>query len=75
MSEILTIAEIEKRYAPDWVRINHPQSDENMKLLSGEVISAGKDRNALYRQAMELDLGPIAVHYLGAWPEDMVLLL
>ena len=77
MSEVLSIEEIEKRYAPDWVLINNPQSDDNLKLLGGEVISAGKDRNELYCKATELRLTHIAVHYLGTWPdnEDMVYLL
>jgi len=73
MSEILSIEEIEKRYAPDWVLINNPQSDENLKLLAGEVISVSKDRNELYGQATELKLGHVAVHYLGEikWPEHL----
>ncbi len=70
MSEILSIAEIEKRYAPDWVLINNPQTDENLKLLAGEVISSSKDRDELYQRATDLKLGHIAVRYLGRWPED-----
>lgn len=75
MSEVLTIAEIERRYAPDWVLINNPQTDENLKLLAGEVISASKNRNELDRQVIELDLAHSAVRYLGPWPEDMIFLL
>ena len=77
MSEILSIDEIEKRYAPDWVLINNPQTDENLKLLAGEVISSSKDRNELYRQVMELNLAHTAVRYMGTWPddEDMVYIL
>ena len=75
MGEILSFEEIEKRYAPDWVLINNPQTDENLKLLAGEVISASKDRNELYRQATELDLAHAAVRYLGPWPEDMIFIL
>ena len=75
MGEFLTIEEIEKRYAPDWVLINNPQSDEQMQLLAGEVVSSGKDRDELYRRAAELKLGHVAVHYLGAWPEDTIFIL
>ncbi len=75
MNEVLSIAEIEKRYAPDWVLINNPQTDEDMNLLGGEVITASKDRNELYRKATELRLNHSTVHYLGAWPEDMVFIL
>ena len=77
MGEILTIDEIEKRYAPDWVLINNPQTDEKLELLAGEVISFSKDRDELYRRATELRLDHIAVRYLGKWPhdEDMVFIL
>ncbi len=75
MSEILSIEEIEKRYAPDWVLINNPQTDENLKLLSGEVVSVSKDRDELDRKVIELDLAHTAVRYLGPWPEDMIFIL
>ncbi len=75
MGEFLTIEEIEKRYAPDWVLINNPQTDENLKLLSGEVISTSKDRDELDRKSMELKLAHVAVRYLGPWPEDMIFIL
>ena len=77
MSEVLSIDEIEKRYAPDWVLINNPQTDENLILLGGEVISSSKDRNDLYRQIIELNLAHAAVRYMGRWPddEDMIYLL
>lgn len=75
MTEILTIEEIERRYAPDWVLINNPQTDENCRVLGGEVISTGGSSDDLYRKAAELELDHIAVRYLGSWPEDMVFIL
>jgi len=75
MSEILSIEEIEKRYAPDWVLINNPKTDEHLNLLAGEVIFTSTDGDEIYRKATELKLDHIAVRYLGSWPEDVALLL
>ena len=75
MGEFLTREEIERRYAPDWVLINNPQTDEDLELLAGEVISVSKDRDELYRQSTELNLIHAAVRYLGPWPEDMIFIL
>ena len=38
MDDYLTIEEIEARYAPDWVLIDEPKSDELQRLLGGRVV-------------------------------------
>lgn len=75
MSEILTIEEIEARYAPEWVLIAEPQVNDEQRLLGGRVVYTSTDRDELYRKAMELKLDRIAVRYLGTWPEDMEFVL
>lgn len=75
MDEILTVDEIEARYAPDWVLIGEPQTDDEQRLLGGKVLHHSPDRDEVYRKARELRLDRIAVRYLGTWPEDMALVL
>jgi predicted RNase H-like HicB family nuclease len=78
MDEMLTIEEIEEieaRFAPDWVLIAEPQTDDEQRLLAGKVVFHGPDHDEVYRKARELQLDRIAVRYLGTWPEDMVLIL
>ena len=75
MDETLTIAEIEARYAPDWVLIAEPQTDEDLSLRAGKVLFHSPDRDAVYRKARELRPGRFAVRHLGSWPEDMALVL
>lgn len=75
MDETLTADEIETRFAPDWVLIGEPQTDGEQKLLSGKVLFHSPDRDEIYRKARELHLDWTAVRYLGAWPEDMALVL
>jgi hypothetical protein len=75
MDEMMTVAEIEARYAPEWVLIGEPQTDDEQRLLGGKVLYHSPDRDEVYRKARELRLDRIAVRYLGTWPEDMALVL
>lgn len=75
MSEILTMAEIKARYAPDWVLIGEPQTDESQQLLGGKVLFHSPDRDEVYEKAIELRPGYFAFRFLGEVPEDMVFVL
>ena len=75
MDEVLTIDEIKARYAPDWVLIGEPQTDEFHHVHGGRVLFHSPDREAVYRKAIELQLPRVAFEYLGEWPEDMAFLL
>ncbi len=75
MNSVLTIEEIETRFAPEWVLIGEPQTDDLQRLLGGVVLFHSPDRDEVYRKAQELRLDRIAVRYLGTWPDDMALVL
>ena len=66
---------IEARYAPDWVLIGEPWTDENLNVQAGKVLFHSPDRDEVYRKARELRPGRFAVQYLGTWPENMALVL
>jgi hypothetical protein len=75
VNEMLTVDEIQARYAPEWVLIVEPRTDDEQRLLGGRVLFHGPDRDEVYRKARELQLDQIAVRYLGDWPDDMALVL
>ncbi|MFI5454165.1 MAG: hypothetical protein ACHRXM_01820 [Isosphaerales bacterium] len=75
MDEMLTMKEIEARYAPDWVLIAEPEVDDQLEVLRGKVVFHSPDHDAIYHKAIELKLNRIAVRYLGEYPEHMVLWL
>jgi hypothetical protein len=75
MNEMLTIEEIEARYAPQWVLVGDPQMDETHRLQAGRVLFYGSDRDEVCRKAMEFPPGQYAVRFLGTIPEDVVLVL
>ena len=75
MADVLTIDEIKSRYAPDWVLIVEPETDEGQRLLAGKVLFHSPDREAVYRKAIELRPGHFAFRYLGELPDDVAFVL
>ncbi len=75
MDEVLTIDEIKARFAPDWVLVGEPQTDETLALQAGKVLFHGPDRDEVCRKALEYPPGRYALHFLGTIPENLVLVL
>jgi hypothetical protein len=73
--EVLTFDEIKERYAPDWVLIGDPQTDEYQRVLGGTVLFHSPNREEVYQKAIELRPGHFAFRFLGTFPEDMVFVL
>jgi hypothetical protein len=65
--------EIRARYAPDWVLIAEPETDDELEVVRGVVVSHGPDRDELLSQAKDLKFDKLAVRYLGEYPEHLVL--
>jgi hypothetical protein len=74
-NERLTFEQIEIQYAPDWVLIGDPETDEYQRVLSGTVLFHSPNRDEVYQKAIELDLNRFAFRYLGSYPEHLVLVL
>ena len=75
MDEVLTIEEIEARFAPEWVLIGEPVTDEALKLVSGKVLFHSPDQDEVCRKAMEYPPGRYTLRFLGTIPDDLVLVL
>jgi hypothetical protein len=75
MAEVLTIAEIEKRHAGQWVLVGQPQANESHEIQSGQVLFASYDRDEVYRKAVELRPGKFAVVFTGQMPADAAVVL
>jgi hypothetical protein len=73
--ELLTFDEIKARYAPDWVLIGEPQTDEYQRVVAGKVLFHSPNREEVYQKAIELRPGDFAFRYLGTIPDDMVFVL
>jgi hypothetical protein len=75
MDEVLTIAEIEAKFQSEWVLIEDPQTNETLEVQSGKVGFHSKDRDEVYRKAVELRPGRFAMLYTGTMPQDTAIVL
>jgi hypothetical protein len=75
MQEILTIDEIESRFDSEWVLIEDPDVDEHLNILRGKVVWHSKDRDEVYRKALELRPKSAATLYIGTMPENTAIVL
>lgn len=75
MDEILTLAQIESKFDSEWVLVEDPQTDEELRVLSGTVRWHGKDRDEVYRRAVEMRPKRFAIVYTGKMPEETAIVL
>lgn len=75
MGDVLTIAEIEAQFESEWVLVEDPQTNAALEVQSGDVRWHSKDRDEVYRKAVELRLRRFAMLYTGKMPKDMAIVL
>ena len=75
MGEIMVMADIESRFKSEWVLLEDPETTEVLEVKSGKVLWHSKDRDELYRKALELRPKHSAIVYTGTIPDDMVIVL
>jgi hypothetical protein len=75
MDEVLSISEIEARFDSEWVLIEDPRTDEALEVRSGTVCWNGKDREEVYRRAVEIRPKRFAIVYTGKMPQDTAIVL
>ena len=75
MDRVLTIAEIEAQFEGEWVLVEDPQTDEALEVQGGKVCWHSKDRDEVYRKAVELRPKRFAMLYTGTIPENTAVVL
>jgi len=75
MDDMLSIVDIESRFAAEWVLVEDPLTDESLEVTSGRVRYHSKDRDEVYRKAVELRPRRFAVLYTGRIPKDAAVVL
>jgi hypothetical protein len=75
MDEGLTTAQIETQFESEWVLVEDPQTDETLTVRCGKVRWHSKDRDEVYRKAVELHLAHFAILYTGKIPKDAEVVL
>jgi len=75
MDEVLTAAEIGTRFESEWVLVEDPETDDALTVRQGRVRWHSKDRDEVYRKAVELRPRRFAILYTGKIPEDSAVVL
>ena len=75
MGDALTLAEINERYSSEWVLVEDPITDDSLQVQSGRVTFHSKDRDEVYRKAVNLRPRHFAILYTGRIPEDTAVVL
>lgn len=75
MNKALTLAEIEAQFDSEWVLLEDVQVSEAGEIVSGTVLYHSKDRDEVYRKAVELRPQRFATLYTGKMPANSALVL
>lgn len=75
MEEILTLAEIEKKFNSEWILVEDPQTNDSLNIESGKVRFHSKDRDEVYREAIRIRPKRFAMLYTGTLPKDTAIVL
>ncbi len=75
VDDILTLAEIQARFASEWVLVGEPQTSPTLEVQSGKVLYHSPDREEVYRKAIELRPKRFAVLFTGTMPEGTAVVL
>ncbi len=75
MADILTVAEIQSQFPSEWVLVENPDTNASLEVQSGKVLYHSKDRDEVYRKAVELRPKRFALLYTGSMPEDTAIVL
>ncbi len=75
MARLLTITEVESQFDAEWVLIGDPVTNESLELQAGRVLYHSKDRDEVYRKAVQLRPKRFAMHYTGEMPENTAIVL
>jgi hypothetical protein len=73
--EVLTLAQMEAQFESEWVLIEDPRTDDALQVQGGTVRWHSKDRDEVYRKAIELHPRRFAVVYTGKMPKDTAIVL
>jgi len=75
MDEVMAVAQIEAQFKSEWVLVEDPQTNDALEVQSGKVRCHSKDRDEVYRKAIELRPKRFAVLFTGKMPKDTAIVL
>lgn len=71
----MTMEQIESQFAAEWVLLENPVTDDDLNILSGRVLHHSRDREEVYRTAVQRRPARSAVVYTGEIPDGTAVVL
>jgi len=76
MNELMSVEEINSQFESEWILLEDPETTDALEVKKGKVLWHSKDRDEVYRKAMELKPKHSAVLYTGpVVPEGQAVIL
>jgi hypothetical protein len=75
MAEVLTRDEMNSRFDSEWVLVEDPEVDAQLRVVRGKVIYHTKNRDELDRKMIELRPKSSATVYTGKMPANTAIVL
>ena len=75
METEMNIKEMEERFEGEWILVGNPHTDDHLNVLGGEVIHHSRDRDEVYRRAVELRPKRYAMLFTGKMPPNTAIVL
>jgi hypothetical protein len=75
MREMLSFSEIHERFDSEWILIGDPETDDSLNIKQGVVLWHSKDRDEVYRKAIEIHPNHSAILYTGELPDGAAVVL
>lgn len=72
-NEMMTLAEIEEKFEGEWILLEDPYLDERKQVAGGKLLCHSKNRDEVYRKAMELRPKHSAFLYTGPTPDNILI--
>jgi len=75
MNDVLTIGQIKSQFESEWILVEDPETNEALEVQAGTVRWHSKDRDEVYRKAVELRPKRFAMLYTGKMPKGTAIVL
>jgi len=75
MEQVLTLEQMKKQFDGEWVLVGDPELTEMNEVVRGKVLCHCRERDELYRKALELKPTSSAILCFKEIPDDVVIVL
>jgi hypothetical protein len=72
---VMTLRQMQSEFESEWILVGDPVLDELQEVVQGKVLCHSKDRDEVYREAINLRPAHSAIVYTGEMPPDTAIVL